>query len=593
METTDVALRGLRSEIKELSNKFSRFKEEDLFVLWFLIAFLTDDEQMAADAITNGPNDKGIDAIFIDDPARIVCLIQGKYRRTLSKKNETRADVVCFARLAQIIGDSEEVSLKTFMKGGDPLVVTKLKQARDRIRKHGYRIGLYYATLGNCGSGIKREAENIVRAAAYKAHIDILDSKRIVVLLRDYLDGAAPPIPSVDLEMEKGYGVSVNGIYQRYDIRSSIESWAFSMKGDTIADLFDSYGKRLFARNIRGFLGENTPVNRGMKVTLKSEAERFFYYNNGLTIICDTAKKESYKGRDILRVSNPQIINGLQTARMLATEPDKARKASVLVKVIQIPRDTKGGGEEFDSLVSKIVAGTNWQNAIRPPDLMSNDRRQIEIERELRKYRYLYLRKRLSRSEARSAAGGKYYWTIYKEELAQVVAGCDLDPVIVRGGKDKLFEEEFYPQVFPNSDPNFYLPRHWLGREVTYCSTGYPERGYAKWLVLNFIWSNLAPLLRSSKHAEAFRIQEEKQANNLVTPLSKAIDKVFVVTLRFYRQYRGEGEKALDISTFFRSRRGLDKQLEVYWKTKKNIKIRKEFGKSWEKVQSAISEWAD
>jgi hypothetical protein len=276
---------------------------------------------------------------------------------------------------------------------------------------------------------------------------------------------------------------------------------------------------------------------------------------------------------------------------MLTTEIDRAKRASVLVKVIQIPRDTVGGGEEFDILVSRIVAGTNWQNAIRPPDLMSNDRRQIEIERELKKYRYLYLRKRQSRTEAKAVAGGKYYWTIYKEELAQVVAGCDLDPLTVRAGKDKLFEEKFYDQVFPNSDPNYYLPRYWLAEEVTYCSKGYPERGYAKWMVLNFLWSNLDSLVKSFKHAEAFRIQEEEQEEKLVVPLSNAVNKVFLAALRFYKKHRGEGPRALDISTFFRSKTKLDKEFERYWQTNRNAKIRKGFNRSWKKVEQSILWW--
>lgn len=296
MKTKDVSFMDLKSELKELGYRFSKFKEEDLFVLWFLLAYITDDEQKAGDSITNGPNDKGMDAIFIDDPARIVCLVQGKYRREIGKKEMSR-DIKDFAQKAHIIGSLRREKFEDFIQGADPLVATRLKQARDRIQKHGYRVGLYYVTLGECSPKLKREAENVVRTAECEAHIDIIDSKRILIVLRDYLDGVAPPIPSVNLEMEKGYGVRINGIYQRYDSRSGIESWAFSMKGDIIADLVNNYGRRLFARNIRGFLGENTPVNRGMRGTLESEAERFFYYNNGLTFICDEAEKKSRKGR--------------------------------------------------------------------------------------------------------------------------------------------------------------------------------------------------------------------------------------------------------------------------------------------------------
>ncbi len=90
--------------------------------------------------------------------------------------------------------------------------------------------------------------------------------------------------------------------------------------------------------------------------------------------------------------SNPQIINGQQTSRVLSAHPKEAAKASVLVKAMQVPKDPSGGGDAFDGLLSRIVQGTNWQNAISPSDLVSNDRKQIEIERNLRKLGYIYLR---------------------------------------------------------------------------------------------------------------------------------------------------------------------------------------------------------
>jgi hypothetical protein len=137
---------------------------------------------------------------------------------------------------------------------------------------------------------------------------------------------------------------------------------------------------------------------------------------------------------------------------MLATDKDKAAEASVLVKVMQVPREP-GGSDGFDTFVSQIVANTNWQNAINYSDLVSNDRVQIEIERALRKVGYLYLRKRQKKSEARKAAG-KIYCLVKKEELAQAVAACEMDPVVVREGKNKLFGEH-YKSVFPNTDAHY------------------------------------------------------------------------------------------------------------------------------------------
>ena len=71
--------------------------------------------------------------------------------------------------------------------------------------------------------------------------------------------------------------------------------------------MYEAAGIRLFARNVRGFLGKSTQVNRGMQETLSEEPWNFWYYNNGITMMCDHAERKSVGGRDVMRVSNPQI----------------------------------------------------------------------------------------------------------------------------------------------------------------------------------------------------------------------------------------------------------------------------------------------
>ena len=230
-----------------------------------------------------------------------------------------------------------------------------------------------------------------------------------------------------------------------------------------IAQLYEQAGNRLFARNVRGFLG-STEINHGMERTLKQEPNFFWYYNNGITIICDHAEEITSHGKRILRVTNPQVINGQQTTRILARWASKTQTASVSVRVIRVPRDNGeiAQSEHFETLVSQIVSATNWQNAIRPSDLMTNDRRQIEIERQLRKLGYWYIRKRQTVAEARGAAGTQRFFYLTKDTLAQAVAGCDLDLSIVRKGKEGLFEERLYGQVFPTSDPYYYYSESFL-----------------------------------------------------------------------------------------------------------------------------------
>ena len=584
---TSLFIDGLRDEVEELRRQYPALKDEDLFLLWFLRAYVTDDLECAARAITNGPKDKGVDAIFIDDSSRCIFIVQSKYRHKSTIKLESRQDVMGFAQFAHILRDSDKKDFNGLIDGADPTVAAKLADAQRGLTRRGYRLWLYYVTLGKCSLGLRKEAEGTVRTSGNSTHIEILDGRRLEFLWRDYLDGVAPPIPTLELVMESGQGISVNGILQRYDARSKIESWVFSMKGDTVAELFELGGKRLFARNIRGFLGENTPVNISMEHTLRSEPERFFYYNNGITILCDEAKKVSCQGRDILRVSNPQVINGQQTTRILARKASDARKASVIVRVIQVPRGGSDGDDEFDSLVSQIVESMNWQNTIRPSDLVSNDRRQVELQRELRKRGYLYLRKRESKGEAQRAVGGKHYIPIKKEDIARAVAGCDLDPVEARSGVENLFKENKYSVIFPTADSCYYLARYWAMRKVTYLALGFPQRGYAKWLVLGFLWSRLSDLLRSKSDLDRFIRFGERSNSAIERPLLRAIDEIFLAALAYWRKNRGKGATALDPSTFFRNKRGRHKEFQSFWRGANN-KNGRAFEKAWKRFRSAL-----
>jgi len=576
--------RDLRRELSDFRDRYAKLGEDELFVLWFLRAFVTEDESAAARALCGGPRDKGIDAVLIDESARIVFLIQGKYRKGVGAKSEHRGDVIGFAQLASdLCGDT--VGLGSLTKDMSPEVQARLAEARNRITKRRYALHLYYVTTGKCSSALVQEAQRIVRPANAAVSFEVFDGNKIVLLLRDYLDGVAPPVPSLDLEIESGSGVWTSGVFNRRDGKTDIESWVFAMTDVAIAGLYRHAGTRLFARNVRGFLG-STEINRGMEATLDREPEYFWYYNNGITIVCDEAKHESGRGRNVLRVTNPQVINGQQTTRTLSRFAGKGPRASVLVRVICVPRGGERDDSEFDALVSQIVAATNWQNAIRASDLMSNDRRQIEIERQLRKLGYLYLRKRMTKGEAKRAAGVRHLRFVRKEEFAQAVAGCDLDPSILREGKERLFEERWYGQIFPHAEPNHYLSRYWLMRQVSYTARGYPERAYAKWLVLNFAWSALESSCRSRAGANAFRNACERNRGDVLNPMIRALDAAFVAALRFYRKKRGTGQRAIDVSTFFQRRR-LDKDFAKFWRGSAN-KSRAAFMKNWARFEKLL-----
>jgi hypothetical protein len=539
-----IDIHTLRSEIREVHDNHPIWTLDNAFVHWFLRAFLVADDELAAKAVTGVSHDKGVDAVFIDDDASKVFVLQGKHHQGEKPPLENRSDVLAFAQLAQTIA-STNGHFSNYRKDIDPVVGAKLDQARHRIRRRGYELHLYYVTSGSCSSPLKDEAESEIAQANGRVDLSILDRRDILALLADYLRGAAPPVPFLDLKIDASGVVGSDGVIQRFDERTGLESWIFTMSGKEAGALYESAGNRLFARNIRGFLGD-TSINEGMRKTLTREAEHFWYFNNGITIVCNSARKTAERGEAVLRVSNPQVINGQQTTRMLQKTPQ--RRASVLLRVISIPRDRPEGEAQFEKLVSNIVAATNWQNAILPSDLRSNDTRQVKLERDLARLRYHYLRKRQTKAEAKRLLGNQHSFRIKKDELARAVAACEFDPEVVRSGKEGLFKNPYYNDIFDGRPAYQYLSAYWLSRVVKYIGSGYPDRAYAKWHVLHFLWSRLGSELKKKAVAQVFRSISERSWSK---HLDNATRLVYLAAIAFYRHKRGRGAKAVDISNFF------------------------------------------
>jgi len=516
-------IHSLVKEVKQVHARYPAWTLDNAFVHWFLQAFLVPDADAAANAVTGVSHDKGNDGILIDDNVSKVFLLQGKLHQAPKPPLEPRSEVIAFTQLAVKLAGPER-EFKSFLTEIDGRVSARLNEARSRVKKRQYAIHLFYVTSGKCSSPLKAEAESQVSQVNAVTEISILDRPEVLSLLEDYLQGAAPPVPFLDLRADSTSGGGSDGVCQRFDKVSNIESWILTMSGREVGELYRRAQDRLFARNIRGFLGD-TAINEGMEKTLKREPEHFWYFNNGITMVCDSARKTSEHGQAILRVTNPQIINGQQTTRVLHHSQAK-RGASILVKVISIPRRGEKSTAQFETLVSSIVAATNWQNAIYPSDLRSNDSRQIALERDLAKLHYHYLRKRQTKQEARRLFGALHWHRIKKDELAQFVAACELDPYEVRSGKEGLFEPPHYDVVFDGRSVREYLSIYRLGRLVKYCASGYPDRAYAKWHAMHFVWGRARPLLGTRISAETFR--EGCERDNWGPSIYRAIDQVYL-----------------------------------------------------------------
>jgi len=143
----------------------------------------------------------------------------------------------------------------------------------------------------------------------------------------------------------------------------------------------------LFEENIREYLGGTSGINKSIILTLKNKYERrnFFYYNNGITMICGKAKADSKE----VAIEDPQIVNGCQTVNSIAealnndTNIDEDFKdVYVMVKILVL--------EKHDTFFYRdIVKYTNSQNSINDKVFGATLQPFFTIQKKLLDYGFL------------------------------------------------------------------------------------------------------------------------------------------------------------------------------------------------------------
>jgi hypothetical protein len=196
-----ITISDFSETVKEIRSRFPHLKPDDVFVLWFLVAYLVEDEDQAAKALVGGVGDKGIDAIWIDETTKAIFIVQAKFRETLGKKAEHRNDVLGLLDVARHLGQTDDHKFKNHLDKMEPLVAARLPSARKRFLDDSFRVLLYFVTLGKVSSTIRNDAKSNLDDLSRLVAMEIIDSTHITVVMRNYLDGVAPSIPACSLEI--------------------------------------------------------------------------------------------------------------------------------------------------------------------------------------------------------------------------------------------------------------------------------------------------------------------------------------------------------------------------------------------------------
>jgi hypothetical protein len=157
-----------------------------------------------------------------------------------------------------------------------------------------------------------------------------------------------------------------------------LENISFVVPGTVLQQLARDHKDSLFNWNIRRFLGRKGEVNAGLRETLENEPEHFFYYNNGISGLCENFSFDAKTRK--LKVRKLQIVNGAQTLGAIKhADPDRVAKALVLVKLTAVKHASREIG-----LAAALIKTNNTQNTLRVPDFRSNDKIQIWLEQKFK-----------------------------------------------------------------------------------------------------------------------------------------------------------------------------------------------------------------
>lgn len=236
----------------------------------------------------------------------------------------------------------------------------------------------------------------------------------------------------------------------------------------SIKDNFIKYGKSgLLAMNLR-FYVSNKKVDEGLENSIKNNGENFWYYNNGIIIICDDFNVVGNK----IKLHNYSIINGGQTTRMIGVIPFK-KDFAVSCKIIK--NKYKDDVSQSIKFISDIAEASNTQKPINATDLIANRYEQRLLKSKLSKEGIFVQIKRGDTAFANLSENYPEPWQKTKnDELGQLIyATICQKPGTARNSKSQIFSDKNkYKKIFGEIDS---LDTNWIKDQL------FLKAAYKKW----------------------------------------------------------------------------------------------------------------
>jgi len=412
------------------------------FLHWVLTRVFEATEDDASDAIVDGANDLGIDAYLpVDFSDNKIRLFQSKYGTSHSEE-----------AIAKFKEDVRRLLSKDVTK-----MRPELANLVTKIQEKNLKVECCYVT----NQQVKYDGDDTV---------DIMDIDKIVKNLWDRIKKpAAGKKSKIKLEDKIHYKNTVVGILKLRELTE------FVIKNRDY----------VFESNIRQWMQFKTNVNKGIRETLQSSPDKFFYYNNGITIVVSDFEQLDDNN---LMLHAPQIVNGAQTSNSILDHAKRTNNLDGSITVTIIKAD-----DEHDQ--NNITKYRNSQNSVRGKDLVSLMDFHKSIKSQLENYGYFYEIQAGSfdsktKSQQVEFTGDTIYNRYLPDNHKKVIVAKDAIQVLIAGIEQRPTESysspaQFLPRgskyddVFNENLKDDYrlLLYPYLVKEFAKKSLGYGKRG--------------------------------------------------------------------------------------------------------------------
>ena len=308
--------KSIQDSIKEAtSGATNSVQKGHDYLIWMLTNVFEETIENAENAIIDGPDDCGIDAVLRYE--KEITLIQSKFG-----ESHDIGMIDKFVKDVERFKNAEQSSIKR----------DDLSYLWNEINQKGVKLNLVYVT-----EQYADYESDVVQV------IDMAQTNHILLERK--------------MKPEKGHKATIRYIdgYQRKNI------FHCTVNGIEIANLVEK-NRYILDNNIRHHLGHRMKVNKGIRKTLEECPEKFAEYNNGSTMTAVDVKVDEDK--KLIHLDSPIIVNGAQSSHGIldVSKKRKSLDAETQLKII------KTDDEEHQKNITRF---SNSQNAVKGKDLVA------------------------------------------------------------------------------------------------------------------------------------------------------------------------------------------------------------------------------